>query len=199
MASKRSRLRFVMAIGLFLLVLLLGLLIVFVIVSHIGSFVLGGPDRVRDMWRGERHETDSILFYVSMCAAVVGGSILALWGWCQFLVRTRWLRDVDAGNAPQNDPKDVPMKPIVHGSGFQVMVIWPLLVVILAGGFALIGYHLANFPYEGWEGMRRHLQFPAILVPKYPFRVLPLLALILVGAVGAWLAEKIFNKLFAQK
>ena len=83
--------------------------------------------------------------------------------------------------------------------GFTANAVWIALLVALAGGFSLIGYHLANGPYEGWEAMQHHLRFPTIIAPNYPFRVVPLVALIVFGGFGAWLAETIFNRLFLRK
>jgi len=78
-------------------------------------------------------------------------------------------------------------------------VVWILLSFVLAVGSGLVGYHLSNIPYEGWEGMQHQLRFPEILFPKYPFRVLPLVATLLFGMRGADLAEKLFTKWFLQQ
>lgn len=199
MLGAGSRLRWVIVVGLLLLLFLCGMLLVFFVVSHTVAFVLGGPDRVRDLWEPPTDRADWILFAISMFVGVVGGAIIACLALLLLLVKTRLLRDDDMRYLETTARKDVSTTLPPVGLGFTANVVWIVIVSLLAGGFALVGYHLANFPYEGWEGMQRYLRFPAILVPRYPFRVIPLLTMTIFGGFGAWLAEKLFNKLFPQK
>ena len=197
MLGAGSRLRFVISVVLLFMFLFVGWMLVFLFLMNTMFFLIGGGDLVRQVWEGNKDW--KYVDYIALLVAIPFGMALGFWLWYLLMSKTRFIDHPQLnyllGADRQSSPETVP--PV--GLGFTANVVWIVLVVVLAGVFSLAGYHLANIPYEGWEGMQRYLRFPVILVPRYPFRVSPLLTMAIFGGFGAWLAEKIFRKIFPRE
>jgi len=193
---EKKQVRFVVAFILLVVLLAFGGASGFAIVASIGGFAVGGIAQVLEMWRSQRLGSDWPLFYFSLFVGFPCGVGLTLQVWKRLVVKCQLLSDDEL--RLQVKPKSALPKDVTP-VGVKETVVWILLISVLGGGLSFVGYHLANFPYEGWEGMQRHLSFSEILFPKYPFRVLPIVGMALFGAYGATLAEKIFTNWFRQK